>query len=166
MADMAEQQMSDEELADLRVRCLTLDLHGLEILLPNTLVAEVTESTEVSAAANTPDWLSGFVSWRGRNVPLVSFEQLLGVDTAGHHDSGHMVVLNTLNNNPQVPFIAIEIQGLPRLSSLQHGDVEYDENEKNAEPVVLSGLRIEGESVIVPNIDVIERMLENLGISA
>ncbi len=166
MAEMAEQQLSEEELADLRVRCLTLNLHGLAMLLPNTLVAEVTEASEVKLAANTPDWLSGFVSWRGRNVPLVSFEQLLGVDIAGHHDTGHMVVLNTLNNNPQVPFIAIEIQGLPRLSSLQHGDLEYDENEKNAEPVVLSCLRIEGESVIVPNIDAIERMLEGLGISA
>lgn len=166
MAEMAEKELSEEELAELRVRCLTLNLHGVEMLLPNTLVAEVTETTEVSTAANAPDWLNGFVSWRGRNVPLVSFEQLLGVDTTGHHDTGHMVVLNTLNNNPQIPFIAIEIQGLPRLSLLQHGVVEYDENKKNAEPVVLSSLRIEGESVIVPNIDVIERMLEGLGISA
>ena len=166
MAEMAEQELSEEELAELRVRCLTLNLHGLEMLLPNTLVAEVTETTEVSTAANTPDWLNGFVSWRGRNVPLVSFEQLLGVDTMGHHDTGHMVVLNTLNNNPQIPFIAREIQGLPRLSVLQHGVLEYDENKKTAEPVILSSLRVEGESVIVPNIDVIERMLENLGISA
>ncbi len=166
MANTAEQQMSDEELAELRVRCLTLNLHGLAMLLPNTLVAEVTEATEVKTTPNTPDWLSGFVSWRGRNVPLISFEQLLGVDMAGHHDTGHMVVLNTLNNNPQVPFIAIEIQGLPHLSLLQHGSLEYDENHKKLEPVILSTLRVEGESVIVPNIDVIERMLENLGISA
>ena len=166
MAEMAEKELSEEELAELRVRCLTMNLHGVEMLLPNTLVAEVTETTEVSSAVNAPDWLNGYVSWRGRNVPLVSFEQLLGVDTGMQRDTGHMAVLNTLNHNPQIPFIAIEIQGLPRLSVLQQGALEYDENEKYAKPVVLSCLRVEGEPVIVPNIDAIEQMLEDLGISA
>ena len=164
---MAEQVLSEEELADLSVRCLTLELHGLMLLLPNTLVAEVTETIEVTpAGSSSPDWLRGFISWRGRNLPLVSFEHLLGMETVAHHDESRMVVLNTLNNNPQIPFIAMEIQGLPRLSSLKHGMLEYDENNKLDEPVVLSGLRIEGESLIVPDIDAIERMLENLGISA
>lgn len=166
MAEMAGQALSEEELAELSVRCLTLDLLGLKLLLPNTLVAEVSEASAVTPAANTPDWLSGFISWRGRNVPLISFEQLLGIEAPGRHDESRMVILNTLNNNPRVPFIGIEIQGLPHLSLLKHGMLEYDENEKMEEPVVLTGLRIEGESLIVPNIDAIERMLESLGISA
>ena len=166
MAEMAEQALSEEELAELSVRCLTLELHGVKLLLPNTLVAEVAETIEVTAAANTPDWLSGFISWRGRTIPLVSFEHLLGKDTIGRHDESRMVVLNTLNNNPRIPFIALEIQGLPHLSLLKHGMLEYDENNTLDEPVVLSGLRLDGEALVVPNIDAIERMLENLGISA
>jgi chemosensory pili system protein ChpC len=166
MAEMAEQTLSEEELAELSVRCLTLELHGLKLLLPNTLVAEVSDATRVMPAANTPDWLSGFISWRGRNVPLVSFERMLGMEAAARHEGSRMVILNTLNNNPRVPFIAIEIQGLPHLSLLKHGMLEYDENEKTEEPVVLTGLRIEGESLIVPNIDAVERMLKSLGISA
>ncbi len=166
MADMAQQALSEEELAELSVRCLTLELHGIKLLLPNTLVAEVTEAVEVKTAANTPDWLSGFISWRGRSLPLVAFELLLGMEAIGRHDESRMVVLNTLNNNPRIPFIALEIQGLPHLSLLKHGMLEYDENNKLDEPVVLSGLRVDGEAVIVPNIDAIERMLENLGISA
>ncbi len=163
---MAEQQLSEDELAEISVRCLTLNLYGMALLLPNTLVAEVSDAPSVTAAANTPEWLSGFVSWRGRNVPLISFEQLLGGDTPTRHGESHMVILNTLNNNPRVPFIAVEIQGLPHLSLLKHGMIEYDESEKGEEPVVLSRLRIDGELLMVPNIDAIERMLENLGISA
>lgn len=165
MADMVGQKLSEQELAELSVRCLTLGLHGAKLLLPNTLVAEVSESSAARAAANTPDWLIGFITWRGRNIPLISFEQLLGLDVPGRHDQSHMVVLNTLNGNPNIPFIAIEIQGLPHLSLFKHGTLEYDENMKKGEPVILAGVRADGESMIVPNIDTIERMLVNLGIS-
>jgi hypothetical protein len=34
------------------------------------------------------------------------------------------------------------------------------------EPAILANLRLQGESVIVPNIDVMEKMLERLGITA
>lgn len=166
MVETAAQQLSEEELAAITVRCLTVELYGMSLLLPNTLVAEVTDLMAATEAAHAPEWLTGFVSWRGRSVPLVSFEQLLGMDFRSRHDESRMVILNTLNDNPRVPFIAMEIQGLPRLSVLKHGMLEYDENEKTSEPVILSSLRIEGESMIVPNVDVIERMLEDLGISA
>lgn len=165
MVEIAAQQLSEEELAEITVRCLSVDLHGMNLLLPNTLVAEVTEITTVTAAAHAPEWLAGFVSWRGRSVPLVSFEQLLGHETWHRHGGSRMVILNTLNTDPRIPFIAMEIQGLPRLSLLKHGMLDYDEGGKHNEPVVLSILRVEGESMIVPNIDVIERMLEELGIS-
>ena len=166
MVKKAEQQLSEEELSEISVRCLELSLHGINLLLPNTLVAEVTDISTVEPTANSPEWLSGFVSWRGRNVPVVSFEKMMGLDSPGRHDESRMVVLNTLNGNPKVPFIAMEIQALPHLSSVKNEMLEYDENEKQEEPVVLSSLRVEGESVLVPNIDVIERMLEGLGISA
>jgi len=165
MAKKAEQQLSEDELASISVRCLTLGIHGADLLLPNTLVAEVTEVASIEPAASSPDWLKGFVSWRGRNVPLVSFEPLIGLVPAEGHDEIRMVVLNTLNGNPKIPFIAMEIHGLPRPSSLRNDMLQYDESEKQEEPVVLSRMRAEGESVLIPNLDAIERMLDNLGVS-
>ena len=166
MVEVAAPQLSDEELSEIGVRCLTVSLHGMELLLPNTLVAEVTQIATVAAADNAPSWLAGFVAWRGCSVPLVWFERLLGMETMHHQGESRMVILNTLNGNRQTPFVAMEIQGLPRLSLLKHGMLEYDESEINSEPVVLSTLRLDSERLIVPNIDVIERMLENLGVSA
>ena len=108
MVDATGQSISAEELEEISVRCLMLTLHRVSMLLPNTLVAEVTDLTEVNTAANMPDWLRGFVSWRGRNVPLISFEVMLGQETVGRLDEGRMVVINTLNDNVKVPFIATE----------------------------------------------------------
>ncbi|MEN8169969.1 MAG: chemotaxis protein CheW [Pseudomonadota bacterium] len=166
MVNKAGQQISEEELAEVSVRCLILGLHGMNLLLPNTMVAEVIDTIKVTAAANTPEWLSGFVSWRGRNVALVSFEKLLGLETVQRHDDSRMVILNTVNDKSGVSFIALEVQGLPHLSLLKHGMLEYDDNNNDAEPVVLARMVVDGESVIVPNVEVIERMLHNLGISA
>lgn len=165
-ADVSGQQPGEINQEELSVRCLMMNLHSINMLLPNTLVAEVTDLPAVNTASNMPDWLRGFVSWRGRNVPLISFEVLLGRDTIGRFDESRMVVINTLNDNLQMPFIATEIQGLPHLMLLKDENVDYDESEGQGEPVILSAMHVDGESVIVPNIDVIERMLNNLGISA
>ena len=166
MVNATTQSMSEEELAEVSVRCLTLALHGTNLLLPNTMVAEVIEKATVEVAANTPKWLSGFISWRGRHIPLISYEQLLGGATSGRNSESRMVVLNTLSSSKGVSFIAMEVQGLPHLSLLKHGMLEYDENNNKGEPVVLARMVIDGESAIVPNIEAIERMLVNLGISA
>ncbi|MCW8919010.1 MAG: chemotaxis protein CheW [Gammaproteobacteria bacterium] len=166
MVDTAAQQLGEEALAALGVRCLTLSLSGMNLLLPNTLVAEVTQISSVTAAAHAPDWLAGFVSWRGRSVPLVRFEQLLGVAAPRRHEERRMVILNTLNGNPRLPFMAVEIQGMPHLSLLKHGMLKYDEGNTDRAPVVLAALQLDGESVLVPNLDAMERLLENLGLSA
>ena len=55
----------------------------------------------------------------------------------------------------------------PHLTVIQHGMLEYDEDFREEEsPVALTQMRLDGEAMIVPNIDVLERMLENLGIGA
>lgn len=161
-----EKHWSEEELAELSVRCLLLELHGARLLLPNTQVAEVADVIRSSAAGNMPEWLLGFISWRGRNVPAISFEKLLGLSGVGRNDEGRTVVLNTLNGNPQLPFIALEIQRLPHLALVKNDMLQYDETESKKLPGILSYMRFQGEQVIIPDLDAIERMLEGLNVLA
>lgn len=166
MAETADiQPLSEEQLAELALRCLILPLQGMTLMLPNTVVAEVTDMPTATPAAHSPDWLVGFISWRGRNIPLVSFERLLGQKASAHYGQHRMVVCNTLTKNPRLPFVAMVMQGLPHLSLVKHSMLTYDAEAKEKEAVVLAHMRLEGETVIVPNIDVIEKMLENLGVA-
>ena len=166
MVEAATSSLTDEELAELKVRCLSLPLHNMTLLLPNTVVAEVIDYKEPEIAPQMPEWLEGMVSWRGRNVPVISFEKLLGQEQAFHSDETRYVVCNTLNGNPHVPFIILRIDGIPHLSLVSSDMLEMDSEEAHPERAVQAYLRVRGESVIVPNIDVLERMLEHLGISA
>lgn len=158
--------LSEEELAELKVRCLTLPLHGMTLMLPNTVVAEVLDYREPEKKANLPDWMLGMLSWRGRAVPVIGFERLLGKELGRRTEETRFIVCNALSGNMRIPFIAIQIEGIPHLVQVDNSMLAQDSDAGQAEPSVLAHLRLQGESVIVPNIDVMEKMLEHLGITA
>jgi len=155
--------MTPQELDELSVRCLLLPLHTTSLLLPNTVVAEVLDDKPVEKAANMPAWMLGMLSWRGRDVPVISFEKLLGSETGSETAERRLVVCNTLNGNSKLPFVVLEVLGIPHLTMVTNDMLEADTGEQQHEPVVQARLRLNEESVIVPNIDVMEKMLEHLG---
>jgi chemosensory pili system protein ChpC len=161
---MPESSLTEEELAELKVRSFALPLNEMTLLLPSTVIAEVLDFREVEPAGHMPEWLLGMLSWRGRNVPLFSFEKLLGRETAGRKEESRFVVCNTLNGSTRIPFFAIRITGLPHLLLLTN-DMLVADVAAVTEPVVLATFRLQGEQVLVPNLDVMEKMLEHLGIT-
>ncbi|MFU8836743.1 MAG: chemotaxis protein CheW [Thiohalomonadaceae bacterium] len=157
--------MSEEALAELKVRCFTLRLHdNMLLLVPNTLVAEVIDYRHVEGVKNQPSWVSGMLSWRGRNVPLISYERMLGHEPGRGGEDRRHVILNTLNGNSRIPFVAMSIEGMPHLSMVDDTQLEYAEEDEQ-QPVVLAQMRHNGEWVMVPNLDVIEKLLDQLGIT-
>ena len=167
MEQAAENQtLSAEELNDLTVRCLLLPLYNMNLLVPNTIVAEVIDNRQVESASQMPEWMSGMLPWRGRNIPVVSFAQLLGQNAVRRSDDTRYVICNTLNGNARVPFIALDVQGIPHFRLVTNEMLELDSEESEQEPAVLVSLRLNKERVIVPNLDVLEKMVEHLGIVA
>lgn len=162
MVDSATTAVAEDGIA---VRCLILRLQGMTLLLPNTVIAEVTESQKPDIVENAPDWFQGFLSWRGRTIPRVSLEQLLNLGEVLHTSAERMVILNTLNGNSRLPFVAMPIQGLPRALTIKGEMLEYDESSTENESAIKATILLEGESVVIPNLDAIEGMLENLGVA-
>ncbi|MCW8827569.1 MAG: chemotaxis protein CheW [Gammaproteobacteria bacterium] len=158
--------LSSQELDELSVRCLVLPLSSLTLLVPNTLVAEVIDYRPAESAGHMPEWMTGMLSWRGRNVPVISFERLLGDTVESPAQERRYVICNTLNNNERIPFIALEVQGIPHLTQVSNTMLDYDTEDRQSEPAVLARLRLDEESVTVPNVDVMEKMLEHLGFAA
>lgn len=77
-----------------------------------------------------------------------------------------LVVCNTINGNARIPFIALQVEGIPHLIQVDNNMLAHDNDVEHNEPAVLAYLRLQGESVILPNIDVMEKMLEHLGITS
>lgn len=158
--------MTDEELAELKVRSFTLPLNNLALLVPSTVVAEVLDYRESEPAPHMPEWLLGMLSWRGRNVPLFCFEKLLGQEQAPRREGARYVICNTLNGSNRIPFFGIQIEGMPQLRMVTNDMLTMDSESADEQTAVQAYLRLQGERVILPDFDEIEEMLESLGISA
>lgn len=148
-----------------RLRCLSLTVHdSLELLVPNTLVAEVIDARETVPGDELPDWVLGMLSWRGRKLPLLAFERLLGEPPSAASQARRCVIINTLNGNPRLPYFALALTRIPHLSLIGEEDLTYEPDEEAVEPV-LAVLRYQTRRVLVPDVDVIERMLQEAGIA-
>jgi len=142
------------------LHCLLLPLQDDKLLLPNTAVAEVITYINPESIDNAPDWLMGTITWRDIRIPLVSFELLSGLAvTSG--GTRRIAVLNTLNGNQHIPYIAILIQGIPQLRLIQEDSIQ-DEDIENDKLTIASVVKVNGEQVLIPDLDDLESRLKQI----
>ena len=157
--------MGIEAAEELMVRCLQLPLRGGQgLLVPNTTIAEVTGYLPPEPMAQAPNWLLGTVMWRGSSIPLVSFEVMLGNQDSMHSPHRRIAIVNTLRKDSLLPFFAIEIQGIPRLLQVGDDTLGANETEKDNPAMVAGDYMLDGKSVMIPDLEVIEKMLLQLGL--
>ncbi|MBK6962155.1 MAG: chemotaxis protein CheW [Gammaproteobacteria bacterium] len=76
MSDTGERNQKAAEVDGL---LLTLANDRLQLLLPLAAVAEILEDAPLPAQAPTSQpWLHGWLSWRGREIPLLAYEGIAG----------------------------------------------------------------------------------------
>lgn len=143
------------------VHCLLIPLHKETMLLPNAAVAEVIPYSEPEAIPDAPDWLQGWLSWRDRKIPLISFEVVSDRKMPSDIQGQRIAVLNTLNSNPRVPYIAVTIQDIPKLHLVQP-DSLTERNDVNPRQSIAAQLLLEGEPVIIPDMDDLEQRVDRL----
>jgi chemosensory pili system protein ChpC len=98
---------------------LLLPLADRNLILPNVAIAELIDYQPGTFNLDTPPWYLGLVSWRDRQIPLLSFESACGSKTV-IGDRARIVVLNALGGRPQLKFIALLVQGIPRSYKLDN----------------------------------------------
>ncbi len=142
------------------LHCLLISLQEVKILLPNTAVAEVIGYSLPEPVEGAPDWLLGNIVWRDETVPLLSFELASG-EGKQEISNSRIAVLNTLNGNPALPYIAILIQGIPQLRLVQEENIHISEEDRKND-VLAAAIDFMGESVLIPDLDGLEQRLLEL----
>lgn len=144
------------------VHCLNIPLHQKNALLPNAAVAEVIAYSDPTTMEDAPSWLLGNLHWRDRKVPLVSLEAITGDDVAAK-TGPRIAVLNTLNSNPKVPYVAILLQGIPSLILIQSKNINWDvKNDASGDASVAGYVELESGYAFIPDIDTLEQRIERL----
>ncbi|MBL1276309.1 MAG: chemotaxis protein CheW [Ectothiorhodospiraceae bacterium] len=148
----------NEEISSV-VRTQLIPLTDMQLVLPNTCIAEVISLQSIKNIKDSPDWLLGMTHWRGIEIPVISYEKTNGLPTVEHSKHTRIAVLNSLEGNEQIPFYGIITQGIPKLQSLTMADINSIKNPDTKMPVALQQTTIHDVNAIIPDQPKIEKLL-------
>jgi chemosensory pili system protein ChpC len=147
-------------LGNREMRGLLLPLGERNLLLPNVAVAELVGFQEPEAEADAEDWLLGSIAWRGRRIPVVSFTAALGGETLpAQGQRMRIAVLNTLNGNPELPYIGVLTLGISRLARVSADNLAPDPSGEVDSDLVLESLTVGDQPAWIPDLDRLETLL-------
>ena len=136
------------------MRTLIVPMQDRNLLLPNVAVAEVMAYIRPRAIDDAPEWLLGSISWRGKNIPLISYDRLNGIDTGNGLTQARIVVFNTVQRNSGLEFYALVTVGIPQLRRVNPDALQ--EISGDVLEGALSQVQIGEIQAIIPDLDALE----------
>lgn len=142
------------------VRGVLLPMQEGRLLLPNAAVCEVVSfRTPDSAPATAPDWVLGTFRWRNHVLPLVSFEQLQGMETREVGNRARVAICNTLNGSEKLPYIGILLHAAPHLTLVSESSISPFQGEEPLHEMVARRVVVNGVDALIPDLDALESAL-------
>ena len=145
------------------VRSQIIPLTGMNLVLPNTCIAEVINFTKPTPVDGSPDWFLGNLLWRGISIPIVSFEKANEIKAARDSKLTRIAVLNGISGNEKLSFYGVVVQGIPRLASLDEASIQEIAKPDEKLPLALSQSEIADQSAVIPDQVQIEKLLKKAG---
>lgn len=146
------------------VYAVLMKLVGDTLLLPNSAVAEVVSAARLqAAAAGSPDWLAGSISYNERTLPVLRFEVLNGGRPAGDTHRLRVAIVHGITDRLRSGQYAVLCQGYPHLVTLNREALKKEPRViTDREDLVLSRVKIANTSALIPNLELMESKLADL----
>jgi chemosensory pili system protein ChpC len=141
-----------------QVRSLWIPLREVNMLLPHAAVAEVGYYRVPEVLPDTPDWLLGTIDWRGQVIPMISLELLCGDELPANPVYSRLIVINSVRTDSPVRHYAIVAAALPR--SVPFDNTIVDDFESCDLPALQCRVYVGHEQAVIPDLDYLQRMLE------
>lgn len=147
------------------VRSQLIPLADMRLLLPTTCIAEIIDWQEAEAVDDAPAWWLGMLEWRGLRIPLLSFEAANGRAHGEVSRRGRIAVLNGIGGDPDLPFYALQLQGIPHLILVDQANIDTIAEAEESLPLVLESAMLQEQEVLIPDQDKLEALLKSTGIT-
>jgi chemosensory pili system protein ChpC len=134
------------------VRCMLLQLTSLNLLIPNSAVAEIIGYSTPRPLPDTSDWFPGVVLWRGVYVPVVAVEQMCALSTAQVGPRARIAIIYNPEKDPDLPYLGIQMQDIPRAYLAEAESMESGSDE-NLSPYLITRVDDEKLGRVIPDID-------------
>jgi len=145
-----------------QIKCVVLNINEDRLMLPNSALIEIVPIRNIINVANKPRWMLGYLDWRGNSVPLVAFETMTGVRMPSLANADvRAAVLYSVSEDKQFPFMAILVQGAPRVLTIVEEDIVVNK-EKFSHPAIDSRVMAKGEMVSIVNLEKLEAVIKTV----
>ncbi len=134
------------------VRCMLLPLTSLNLLVPNSAVAEIIGYSIPRRLSDTIAWFPGVVLWRGVYVPVVEVEQLCHLGVAQVGPRTRIAIVYNPERDPEMPYVGIHMQDIPRAYLAEDDSMEAG-NDDGLNPYLLTRVDDEQLARVIPDFD-------------
>ena len=147
-------------MAQSEIRTLLTPLTTGNILLPNSVVAEILEYTSPEPFKKAPVWLLGELAWHGWQVPVVSFIRVMNKRSQDPvTKKSRILIIKTLGYSTQLNYIGLLIQGLPKIKAVNAESLIEDQQSVKSKSV-FSRVQIDDEPALIPEIAALTSLVE------
>jgi chemosensory pili system protein ChpC len=147
-------------MADKELRTIMAPLREGHVLLPNSAVAEILAYSRPEPFKKSPAWLLGELAWRGWQVPVISYEQLIE-ESDGNvvTPKARILIIKTLGESTQVNYIGLVIQGLPKLKKVSAESLLEEQTDELPKPL-FSKVSVDELQAFIPELGELTRIVE------
>ena len=143
------------------ITSLVIPVGSGQLLLPSVAVAEILHECPLDTQLGEPDWLLGLLNWRKHLVPVISIEEIAGLEFLNASESEPRIVILYGNPENKVPYYAFKTQGMPH--SLQVvKDLLLLPKEITDKPGILASVEIETRLTWLPDLDYMEEAIAEM----
>lgn len=142
------------------VKCVLLTVNEDLLVMPNAAIAEIIPIVNIINVANKPNWMLGYLDWRGNSVPLVSFEALGGVRMPSLA-SGNVkaAVMYSISDDKSFPFMSILVQGAPKVINVDVKSAIENKQPIN-HPAIEQKVMLQDNDASIVDLDKLEQLIK------
>lgn len=147
------------------IKCVILTLRKENVIVPNALVAEIISVKDIKPVENSAKWFLGNMTWRGSDVPLLSFEAAGGEAISKVNLNTQAVVLYAVGKGGEVseePYLGLVMSGVPHVSHFTREQIKTDSEAFEDHPMVAQKVRINGARVSILDVDAMVDMVTEM----
>jgi chemosensory pili system protein ChpC len=149
------------------LKSIILTLRNELVVVPNAAVAEIISVQNVKEVEDAPGWMLGKTTWRGVELPVVSFEAAGGDDAQAVNINTQIAVLYSANTDEdkQYSYIGLAMHGVPHVSQFSRDQIQTDPDVSDDHPMVAQRVRINGAAASILDIVAVDDMLQQVAIA-
>ncbi|MBM4221516.1 MAG: chemotaxis protein CheW, partial [Gammaproteobacteria bacterium] len=109
-----------------------------------------------------PDWLRGMISWNGKQIPVISFEELAGLTPGEIGGRTRVAIITSITGRLSAGHFGVLAEGFPQLVRVNREVIQPASSFPWPEqgPVICQ-IRMINEYPLIPDLEAIEDMLED-----